>query len=108
MRSTISESFSKTSVSLSKNLLGMTHASSTSEMLWRIRHDGPGFREQVQEAVSGAERVLKAWSGGIINVLVLGILEKLSLSALATSNQRRQVIDKNLTLNLMGGGRDGR
>lgn len=50
-----------------------------------------------------ADRVVKVWNSSIINAIILKILEKLTHSALATSNQRCQVIDSNLTLNLIGG-----
>lgn len=36
---------------------------------------------------------MRIWTRGVINAVVLKILEKLSRSALATSHQRRQVID---------------
>lgn len=40
-----------------------------------------------------ADGVVKVWRSGIINVIILKILEKLTHSAMATSNQRCQAID---------------
>lgn len=39
------------------------------------------------------ESVLKVWNSGIMNAIILKSLEKLSHSALATSNQGCQVTD---------------
>lgn len=73
------------------------------EPLSRVQHSrGPldepssvtqGFASECQRLCQMAECVLKVRNGGIINAVILKILEELSHSALATSNQRCQVID---------------
>lgn len=77
---------------------------SMSRAYWRTRFGGPGFHGQVPEAVSGDRGVLRTWNGGIVNAIDLKVLEKLSCSALATSHQRRQVMDENLTPTRIGEG----
>lgn len=47
---------------------------------------------------------MRTWNGGIGNAIDLKVLEKLSCSALATSHQRRQVMDGNLTPTRIGEG----
>ena len=77
---------------------------SMSQAVWRAQFGGPGFHGQVPEPVSGGGGVLRTWNGGIGNAIDLKVLEKLSCSALATSHQRRQVTDENLTPTRMGEG----
>ena len=83
---------------------GVTRVLSVSQALWRAQFGGPGFHGQVPEAVSGGGGVLRTWNGGIGNAIDLKVLEKLSCSALATSHQRRQVMDENLTPTRIGEG----
>lgn len=47
---------------------------------------------------------MRPWNGGIGNAIDLKVLEKLSCSALATSHQRRQVMDEKLTPTRIGEG----
>lgn len=52
-----------------------------------------GFESKYRRLCQMADGVVKLWHSGIMNVIIFKILEKLTHSALATSNQRCQAID---------------
>lgn len=75
---------------------------SPEDSVWWIQL-GQGFVSKGRSLCQMADCVLKVWNSDIINAIILKILEKLTHLALATSNQRCQVIDSNLTPNLITG-----
>lgn len=91
-----------------KDFLCTPHVSSTRVAVQRTQYGGPsllgqGFVSKGRSLCQVADRVLTVGNSGIINAIILKILEKLTHLALATSNQRCQVIDSNLTPNLIRG-----
>lgn len=90
-----------------KDFLCTSHVSSTRVAVQRTQYGGSsllgqGFVSKGRSLCRVADCVLKVGNSGIINA-ILKIFEKLTHLALATSNQRCQVIDSNLTPNLIRG-----
>lgn len=81
-----------------ENFLSFSHMSSTQEALLRTQDEAPSwvaqdFESKCRRLCQMADSVVKVWCSSIINVIILKILEKLTHSAVATSNQRCQAID---------------
>lgn len=86
------------SMPFNANFLSFSHMPSTHEILLRTQYEAPscvaqGFESKGRRLCQMADGVVKVWRSGIINVIILKILEKLTHSAMATSNQRCQAID---------------